>query len=104
MAQLISLSIDLSKIDKTKIQTVDKNGQPFKNGARYYNVTISVNDEKNDFGQDVSCYDNQTKEQREAKEPRNYLGNGKVIWSGASKKSEGGTSEEPNTPKGDLPF
>ena len=73
MAQLISLSIDLLKIDRSKII----NG---KNGAEYYPITISVNDEKDQYDNDVSSYDSQSKEQRDAKEKRNYLGNGKTVW------------------------
>ena len=39
MAQIISVSIDLNKLDKNRII-------PGKNGAKYYNITINVNDEK----------------------------------------------------------
>jgi hypothetical protein len=45
MAKIISASIDLTKIDKSKVQTVDKNGKPFKNGGKYINVSITINDE-----------------------------------------------------------
>ncbi len=46
----------------------------------YKNYTIAINDEVNKFGQNVSMYKEQTKEQREAKEPKEYIGNGKVFW------------------------
>jgi hypothetical protein len=74
MATLISASINLSKLDKTKIVRG-------KDGSQYYDLTISVNDTKNDYGQDVSIYDKQSKEQREAKEKKTFLGNGKIFWS-----------------------
>jgi hypothetical protein len=92
MAKMIAVSIDLSKIDKAKIKSKDKEGNPFKNGAQYYDITISVNDTKNEYGQDVSVFDAQSKEQREAKENKNYLGNGKVFWS-----SDGQSSAAPST-------
>jgi len=71
MAGLINLSLDLAKINKSKIVE--------KDGKKYYNVTISINNETK-YGNNVSSYDNQTKEEREASTPKNYLGNGKVFW------------------------
>jgi len=50
------------------------------NDKGWANVTITVQDETNQYGQNVSATNNQSKEQREAKEPRTYLGNGKVVW------------------------
>lgn len=43
-------------------------------------ITISTNDESNQFGQNVSSYVSQSKEQREAKKDKFYVGNGKVFW------------------------
>jgi aryl-phospho-beta-D-glucosidase BglC (GH1 family) len=43
-------------------------------------ITISTNDESNQFGQNLSSYVSQTKEQREAKKDKFYVGNGKVFW------------------------
>lgn len=72
MARIISASIDLSKIDKSKIVE--------KNGAKYYDFDITVNDEPNKFGQDVSITQKQSKEEREAKEKKVFIGNGKTVW------------------------
>ena len=44
-------------------------------------LTISLSDQTNNFGQNVSAYVAQTKEQREAKTPLFYVGNGKTFWS-----------------------
>lgn len=85
MATLINLSIDLNKIDKTKIQSTDKNGQPFKNGAKYYNVTIAVNDQTDNYGNNVACYESQSKDERTAGIKKNYIGNGKVAWTSDAK-------------------
>ena len=73
----------------------------------YYNFTLSVNDQTNDFGQNVSAYDSQTKEEREAKKLKQYIGNGKVVWTdGSCVKAEyqdqQQTQKEDNNV--DLPF
>lgn len=73
MSTIISASIDLAKIDKSTIVEG-------KNGAKYVNFTVALNDETNDWGKNVSVYHAQSKEQRDAKEQRQYVGNGKVVW------------------------
>lgn len=50
-----------------------------KDGAVYNNLTISVSDESR-YGNNVAITDSQTKEERDAKKPKTYLGNGKVVW------------------------
>lgn len=81
MAKIISASIDLSKIDKSKIVLTDKNGQPFQNGAKYLNLQIVLNDEPDQYGNDCAVRVNQTKEERDAKIKPTYIGNGKTVWS-----------------------
>lgn len=51
-----------------------------KKGEKGVSITISTSDESNEWGQNVSAYVAQTKDQREAKKPRFYTGNGKVFW------------------------
>lgn len=99
MAQLISASINLSKIDKTKIVRG-------KDGAQYYDITISVNDSKNDYGQDVSIYEKQTKDQQQAKEKKNFLGNGKIFWSSRPTEQNSPQPNQQQAPQdeSDLPF
>lgn len=46
----------------------------------YKNYTLSLNDETNGYGQNVSVWESQTKDQQAAKEQRNFVGNGKVVW------------------------
>lgn len=98
MAQIISGSIDLSKIDKNKIVEG-------KNGAKYYNIDIHVKDELDQYGNCCSITTKQTKEEREAKEKKVYLGNGKRVWQSPIETAEV-ISEEPNNNKADddLPF
>jgi len=70
MAKLFNGSIDLSKIDKSLIKTLDKDGNPFKNGAKYLSVSIWLNDEPDKYGNTLSI-------QIGDKENRIYLGNAK---------------------------
>ena len=98
MATIISASIDLTKIVKSKIKE-------HANGSKYYNIQIFINDEPDKYGNNVSVQDNQTKEEREAKDKKNYLGNGKVLWEGNQKKSDSVTETKSETPADDdLPF
>jgi len=72
MASIIKASIDLNKIPKEKI-FVGKKG-------KYLPITITVNDEPDQFGNQGPVIVDQTKEEREAKAPKTYLGNCKVVW------------------------
>lgn len=69
MSSIISASIDVTKIDRTKL-IKDK----------YLNISITVNDENDKFGNNVTVTLNQSQEERTAKAPKTYLGNGKVVW------------------------
>ena len=44
-------------------------------------ITISLSDQPSKYGQNVSAYVAQTKEQRDAKTPLFYVGNGRTFWS-----------------------
>ena len=72
MSALINLSIDVASLPKEKFVTA-------KNGKVYYNFTVAINNDTR-YGNNVSAFDSQTKEEREAKKPKSYLGNGKVVW------------------------
>ena len=72
MSALINLSINLDSLPKEKFVKGKK--------GTYYNFTVSVNDDTNAYGQNASAFDSQSKEQREAKEPKKYIGNGQVVW------------------------
>lgn len=65
-------------LSKEKLETLLK-GVEAKN-EKGIELTISTSDEVNDYGQNVSAYVSQTKEEREAKKDRFYVGNGKVFW------------------------
>ncbi len=75
MGKLISLGINLSKVDKSKLTES-------KTGEKWLNITVELKDVADNYGNDVSCWQSQSKEEREAKVNRVYLGNGKVVYSG----------------------
>ena len=72
MASIIKASINLSEIPKDKIY-VGKKG-------KYLPITITLNDEVDQFGNQGPVVVEQTKEEREAKQAKTYLGNVKVVW------------------------
>jgi hypothetical protein len=101
MSALINLSIDVTKIDKTKLIKGAK--------GTYLNLTVAVNNELDQFGNNASAYISQSKEEREAKVNRTYLGNGKVVFTdGTINKAEKPQQAQPQqaAPQEDnsLPF
>jgi hypothetical protein len=90
---------------ETLLKTVTAKGE---NGV---SVTISTSDETNQYGQNVTSFVSQTKEQREAKAGKYYVGNGKVFWTDGkitvAKKKEDATAPAPAPVQesfNDLPF
>jgi hypothetical protein len=73
MASIIKTSINLNNIPKDKI-FVGKKG-------KYLPITITLNDELDQFGNQGPVVVEQTKEERDAKAPKTYLANVKVVWS-----------------------
>ena len=72
MASIIKTSINLNEIPKDKIYHGKK--------GKYLPVTITLNDELDQFGNQGPVIVEQTKEEREAKVQKVYLGNVKVVW------------------------
>lgn len=77
--------------------------------GNYKEYTVSIDDQTNQFGQNVTMYEAQTKEQRDAKEKRNYIGNGKVFWtdgniSVADKVEREGKSSQGKFDDNTMPF
>jgi hypothetical protein len=106
MARMLVGSIDLSKIDKKRVVTTDKDGNPFKNGGKYLNVVVWVNDDVDQYGNIASVQESITKEEREQGVKPTYIGNLKDL------QSQSATNEpkNANVPVGqapeddDLPF
>ena len=71
MSAIVNFSINVEDIDKSRLIKGKK--------GSYLNLTMSINDETK-FGNNASISVSQSKEEREAKEAKTYLGNGKVVW------------------------
>mgnify|MGYP001455789646 FL=1 len=74
-------------------------------------ITVSINDDTNNYGQNISAYVAQSKEQREAKKQRFFVANGKTFWTdGSIKVAErkdavnAHTEQQPTQEEVDLPF
>ena len=75
MSILINASIDLTKVDKTKLVK-----------GKYLNLTISINDNLDNYGNNVALTIQQSKEEREIKASKTFLGNGKVVYTNGEVK------------------
>lgn len=78
-----------------------------KDGS-FKSYTISISDQTNDYGQNVSVYESQTKDEVKEKAKKKYIGNGKVWWTDGKivlaekkEKKQTPTSTDAND---DLPF
>ena len=99
MSAIINASIRVDKLPKEKFIKG-------KDGAVYYNLTISLNDETR-YGNNVAFMDSQTKDERDAKVQKTYLGNGKVVWTDGTVKlaeREEQVAVAVDEQSGDLPF
>jgi len=72
MASIIKASINLNEIPKDKIIAGKK--------GKYLPITITLNDEVDQFGNQGPIVVAQSKEEREAKAAKVYLGNVQVVW------------------------
>ena len=72
MAGIIKTSINLSAIPKDKIIEGKK--------GKYLPITITINDEVDQFGNQGPVVVSQTKEERDSKAEKVYLGNAQVVW------------------------
>ena len=99
MGAIINYSLRVDKLPKEKFIAG-------KDGAVYVNLTMSVNDETR-YGNNASIMISQTPEEREAKKPRTYIGNGQVVWTdGNIVKAEREEAKEvvQEAETSDLPF
>ena len=103
MASIIKTSINLSEIPKDKI-ILGKKG-------KYLPITITINDEPDQFGNQGPVVVAQTKEERDAKEKKTYLGNVQVVWTNGDNVAAAPRDDQPQpaAPVGasveeDLPF
>ena len=104
MASIIATSINLSEIPKDKIIEGKK--------GKYLPITITINDETDQFGNQGPVTVQQTKEERDAKATKTYLGNVKVVWTNGDNVAVAPRQDQPAqaapaataAPVDDLPF
>jgi len=123
---MLGLKVDLSKLESAPYTTkkgmkcimipLEQTGIFEGKKGIYLDLTVAVNDKVNDYDQDCSAWIAQSKENREAGEAKNYIGNGKVFWTdeqgGLTAKAQEAQKEKPDKTKSadfsddadDLPF
>ena len=67
---MITLSICLSDLPKEKIQTAN-------NGKKYINLVVDKRKDTDKYGETHTLYVSQSKEEREAKDDKKYVGSGR---------------------------
>ena len=103
MASIIKTSINLNNIPKDKIYNGKK--------GKYLPITITLNNDLDQFGNQGPVVVEQTKEERDAKAAKTYLGNVKVVWTDGNNVDRAPYSENQSAPAPapaqadeDLPF
>ena len=92
MGKIINIKVDVTKLDKTKFFKGKK--------GTYANITVAENmDGESEYGDTHYVFESQSKEERDAKTPKNYLGNGKEFV-----LNNNGRTQTPETVDDDLPF
>ena len=105
MASIIKANINLNNIPKDKIYHGKK--------GKYLPITITINDELGNYGDNGPIIVEQSKEEREAKVDKVYLGNVKVVWTNGTNvdtaprdgaQQEAPKAAAPVAADDDLPF
>ena len=103
MASIINFSIDLNKIPKEKIINGKK--------GKYLPITLTLNDEVDNFGNNGPVIVAQSKEDRESKASKVYLGNATVVWTNGQNVAPAPRDRQPQQRQAapaqvedDLPF
>tara|TARA_R110002050_G_C8804107_1_gene503119 strand:+ start:284 stop:601 length:318 start_codon:yes stop_codon:yes gene_type:complete len=105
MASILKTSINLNMIPKDKIIEGKK--------GKYLPITITINDELDQFGNNGPVVVAQSKEEREAKTAKTYLGNVQVVWTNGDNVASAPREGQPQTAnvgsakvevEDDLPF
>ena len=107
MASIIKASINLNEIPKHKIIDGKK--------GKYLPITITLNNDPDNFGNQGPVIVEQSKDERDSKAAKVYLGNVKVVWTDGKNveaaQVQGGTMNARPAPQqsfapqpDDLPF
>ena len=104
MASILKANLNLQAIPKDKIYKGKK--------GSYLPITITINDELGNYGDNGPIIVEQSKEEREAKADKTYLGNVKVVWTNGTNVETAPREGAPAAPAAaapaavddDLPF
>jgi len=91
------ISICLSDIPKERITTAS-------NGKKYINLVVDKKRETDRYGNTHTVYISQSKEEREAKKDKIYVGNGKEYIFNNQQQSASVQENESQPSEDDLPF
>lgn len=92
MASLSSIYIKKETLE-TILKTVNAKKE------KGFEMTVSINDETNQWGQNVAAWASQSKEDRQAQKNKYYVGYGKCFWT----NGEITTAEKQNIPEYNPP-
>ena len=102
MKQSISISIDVSKIDKTALYTSPKNGK------KYLSLMLKIREEKDQYGYDGFIAQEISKERKAAGEKGPILGNAKIMdWDAPAQpkpKPQAPVTNSFDEEEDDIPF
>ena len=96
MASIYTGSIDVTKITKDRLEK-----------GKYLQVSVVVNDEVGTYGDSGYIAEGQTKEEREDKKDKNFIGNVKCVWTNGNNVDVAPKKEQTMataTVDDDLPF
>jgi hypothetical protein len=91
MSKVISLKIDLTKIDKKRIYVSEKTG------AKYLDAIIMLNDEPDRFENNGMVVQSVSKEEREAGTRGEILGNVKILSNRSENPNSSGSANNART-------
>lgn len=80
MAVIANTSINLKTIKAMQSELLEQGKIVNGDKGSYLKLEVVVNDELDDYENQVSVRIAQTKEERENKADKTYLGNGRVVW------------------------
>jgi len=100
MSKVINCSIDVKAINKDKIEI-------HANGSHYYRFSVMERREPDKFGNTHYVVEGQSKEEREAKAPKNFLnssGKEYIFGNDNNQETQSKVSNDYNNEDDDLPF
>lgn len=98
MSKLLSVSIDVTKIDKSRLYKGKK--------GTYLSADIWINDDADEYGNHGSISLQQSKEERDAKAKKVYIGSAKKVygWDGQASSAPKQQAAAAGEDDDDIPF